>query len=386
MNLISGQPSRMRLFMVCILALVVLLPAALPAIEQTAGSLRIELLPSSSSFRLYLRAQPNSEDRPSALQSHDNQRSIPLLYTDDPTTSFFSLLEDGRVYLPARDRDFRPTLVETEDGYPAFMFTSRNLEIRQVFIPRPGRRIAADAFEIRFEIRNASTRARSIAVRYVLDTHLGESMGIHAVMEQSDGTQQIATREIGFEPSRFQAVRTTRDSAEPAALGLRIPFTTEAAGTSIITPPEKVLVANWRRIIESGWDYTPVTGRGFSYPPYSRNDSALVLFFPEMNIEPGAEHHISILLEATPSELLLQRRVEPTEEPALEDARAETILALEQSVSAYEDAELDEPQSLQRRLELVDEILAEIDRRLSEPGEFHESELREFEELLQRLE
>ncbi len=385
MNFISDRTSRISLFALGILAVATLLPAALSAMEQTAGSLRIELLPSSSSFRLYLRTQGNNEDR-LAGQSSEIQRSIPLLYSEDPTTSFFSLLEDGRVYQPARDRDFQRTRVETEDGYPAFVFTSRNLEIRQIFVPRPGRRISADAFEIRFEIHNASTRARTVALRYVLDTHLGEAKGIHGVLEQRDGTQQLPSREIGFDPSLVLAVRTTRDSAAPDALGLRIPLNAETTETLRLTPPEKVLIANWRRIAESGWDYTPVPGRGFSYPPYSRNDSALVLYYPEMNIQPGEERHISLVLQATPSELLLQRREEPTESPVVEAAQPEAVRVLEQRVSSYEEAELTEPQSLERRLELVDEIIAEIDRRLSEPGEFNESELREFEQLLQRLE
>jgi len=385
-NCIIGQPSKMRLFMIWMLALCVLLPSALHSVELTAGSLRIELLPSTNSFRIYLRTQGESGDRPSALQTSGDLRSIPLLYPDDPTTSFFSLLEDGRVYQPARDRNFRRSLIETEDGYSAFVFTSRDIEIRQTFVPHPGRRIAADAFEIRFEIRNSSTRPRNIALRYVLDTYLGEASGIHGVLELGNGDQQIPSHETGFDPGSFRAVRTTRDSATPSSLGLRIPFTSEEAGAAESSAPEQVLIANWRRIIESGWDYAAVPGRGFSYPPYSRNDSALVLFYPEIPIGPGEERQISIVLQATPGELTLPRTVEPPKEPLTDQAQSEAVRELEQSVAVFEEAELSEAQRFQRRIDLVDAIISEIDRSIDEPDELNEADLLELEQLLQRLE
>ncbi|MFN2311176.1 MAG: hypothetical protein ABR590_03875 [Spirochaetia bacterium] len=382
----SGRSHRARLVTASILVLIVLLPAALPAMDQTAGSLRLELLSATSSFRVFLRTLGASTERPSALKTTEDQRGIPLLYPDDPTTSFFSLREDGRVYHPARDRDFQRMLVETENGYPAFVFTSRDIEIRQVFVPHPGRRTAADAFEIRLEIRNASTRTRTIDLRYVLDTHIGESSGIHGVLELGNGNQQIPTHEISIDLDNYDAIRTTRNSAAPDAFGLQIPLTTVAAGNIEITKPERVVIANWRRIQESGWNYTPTQDRGFSYPPYSRNDSAIVLLYSEIRIQPGEEKHISLVLQATPVELPSSPRAEQAEAHARGQAQSVALIELEQRVVEYEEAELSEPQSLELRLELIDEVINQIDRRLSDPNEFDDSKLPELEQLLQRLE
>ena len=354
--------------------------------EQTAGSLRLELLASTSSFRVFRRTLGASTERPSALNNTRDQRGIPLLYPDDPTTSFFSLREDGRVYDPAKDRDFQRMLVETETGYPAFVFTSRDIEVRQVFVPYPGRRIAADAFEIRLEIRNSSTRTRTIDLRYVLDTHIGESSGIHGVLELGNGNQQIPAHEISIDPDNYNAIRTTRNSAAPDAFGLRIPLTTAAAGNIEITKPERVVIANWRRIRESGWNYTPTQDRSFSYPPYSRNDSAIVFLYSEIRIQPDEERHISLVLQATPVELPSSPRAKRAEAHAREQAQPVALIELEQRVAEYEEAELSEPQSLELRLELIDEVINQIDRRLADPNEFDDSELPALEQLLQRLE
>ena len=386
MTIIRGRAHQAPSFTALILVLILLLPSALPAMDQTAGSLRLELLSATSSFRVFLRSLDASTERPSALRNTGDQRGIPLLYPDNPTTSFFSLREDGRVYHPARDRDFRRMLVETENGYPAFVFTSRDIEIRQVFIPHPGRRIAADAFEIRLEIRNSSTRTRTIDLQYVLDTHIGESSGIHGVLELGNGNQQIPAREISIDPANYDALRTTRDSAAPDAVGLRIPLTTAAAGNIEITKPEQVVIANWRRIRESGWDYTPTQDRGFSYPPYSRNDSAIVLLYSEIRIHPGEDRHISVVLQATPSGLGSSPRAEEAEEHAREEVQSVALIELEQRVAEYEEAELSEPQSLALRLELIDEVINQIDRQMSDPNEFEDSKLPELEQLLQRLE
>ncbi len=388
MVFMNYRPFQTLMFKIGMLALTVLLPSTLSAMERTAGALRVELLPTTSSFQIYLRTQGDSLVRTSALQSSESVRSIPLLYPDDPTTSFFSLLEDGRVYQPARDRSFRRSLIETDTGYPAFVFASRDIEVRQTFVPHPGRRVAADAIEIRFEIFNSSTRPRTIALRYVLDTYLGEASGIHGVLELGNGNQQIPSHEISVDPSAFRAVRTTRDSAAPSSLGLRIPFTTEEAGAAESSTPEKVLIANWRRVLEAGWDYSPVPGRGFSYPPYSRNDSALVLFYPETTINPGEKQQISIVLQATPGELTPPRTAAQTEEPVTELARAETetIRELERTVAVFEQAALSDAQRFQRRIELVDAIISEIDRSVREPGELNEPDLLKLEQLLQRLE
>lgn len=386
MTSITGWPLRARVFMMGLLILAVLIPSALPALDLTAGALRMELIPSTSSFRIYLRTQAESVGRTSALQSSEVQLALPLLYPDDPTTSYFTLLENGRVYHPAHDSNFRRTLIETETGHPAFVFTSRDLEVRQVFIPTAGRRIAADAFEMRFEIHNSSTRPRTISLRYVLDTHLGEKSGIHGVLELSDGSQQIPSYETSFEPGKYSAVRTTLGSAAPGALGLRIPFISDQPGDTGNTTPQKVVIANWRRIDESGWDYTPVSGRGFSYPPYSRNDSAIVLFYPETTISPGEGQQFAIQLQATPNELSLPRRVEQTRNPVAEQSQSDVVQDLKRRVEEFEAAELSATQRSQRQLALIDEIISEIDRSMSEQGELNESDLQEFEQLLQRLE
>ena len=61
-----------------------------------------------------------------------------------------------------------------------------------------------------------------------------------------------------------------------------------------MTKPNEVVLANWKRLNDSSWNYTVNTQRTFSSPPYSINDSAALLVYNPRIIPANQSDEISI--------------------------------------------------------------------------------------------
>ncbi|WP_319561509.1 hypothetical protein [Marispirochaeta sp.] len=255
--------------------LILLMPVLLYSLELESGRVRLEIDEKSGSFTL-------------VSISEGQQNPLPLLYSDDPRTTGFSLAINNRIYNLQSSSDFiRETI--REPGRIGSIWTSRQLEIRQEFrIIRSASSDVNNGIVIQFGLRNISSQNLTVGLRYLLDTYLGENNG-NAHFVTSDNRSIV--NETGLSPPFPSYILSSR--GQSVSRGLMIML--RGPG---LTPPDSVIFANWKRLNESGWSYTVSTSRSFTSPPYSINDSAVALFYNPAPLQAGEERTIILAMGA----------------------------------------------------------------------------------------
>lgn len=297
-----------------VLSLVILVSASVVGLEVEEGRIRLTLDESTSRFLIDLKG-PDGE-------------FVPLLFSQDPRTSGLDVRQGNRVYRMGDSGDFRQVAEVTEEGV-FFVWTSPTLRVAQRFrFVRSVGGNEVDGVQLDIALTNLGEEALPVGVRLLLDTYLGEAENAHF----STPLRQSITREAEIVPSSSESY--IRSSPEDA-WGLQVMLSGDG-----ITRPELVAVANWKRLAESDWQYPVNEDRNFNRLPYSINDSALLLTYPEEVLERNQRYEVTVQLGG------------PAE-------------------SGYLDPETSFATSDERRLELLGElstILDRIDQLLADPS------------------
>lgn len=318
------------------LLLLVLLPAlsTVGADEISDGRFAVRLEPTGGRVSLF--AIDESRDR------------RPLLFASDPRTSVLSVREDNRIHRMGDSAGFSRT-TEVLPGSVAIAWSSPTLDIEQRFTTANGIEGSAT---VDIRVRNRSAATRRIALRYLLDTWLGEGSGVHFVTSTG---KQIRT-ETRIEPDAANRYWVSMDEET----SLYYVFS-GAAGTEA----EAVVFANWKRLSDARWDYRVVENRSFDLIPYAMNDSAAAVYYPERVLDPGSEYHVRFLIgvgERAPDVALPSVASEPTvaKRPAARPAP---------DAAAVRDSSLRAPQGPEERrivaeLSRINALLQDINREL----------------------
>jgi hypothetical protein len=210
-------------------------------------------------------------------------RYIPLFFSQDPETSGVAILEDNRFHRLGESGGFTLETVETRDG-GRFIWESSTLEIIEdfSFVASRGSRLA-NGVQLTITVFNRSEEAKNIGVRVLIDTTLGESQPSHFLL---NGNEEIA-REEAISSANFWV----SPSASNPGLGLHYSL----AGDGV-TRPDRVVFANWKRLIESSWEYPVRENRTFSLLPYSINDSAAAMYYGPRRVAPGERFTVVTVL------------------------------------------------------------------------------------------
>ncbi len=237
------------------------------ALELREGLVRLELDETSGAFSLYYLADIAAN------------RYVPLFFSQDPETSGIAVLDGNRFSRLGESGGFNLQTQETREG-GRFVWTSATLEVIQdfSFVASEGSRLA-NGVQITITVINRSEESRTIGLRLLIDTTLGESQPAHFLV---DGQQEI-TREEEVSSGRYWL----SPSATNPGLGLRFSF-----GGDGVSRPTRVVFANWKRLIESNWDYAVRESRTFSLLPYSINDSAAAMYYGPGEVLPGERFSI----------------------------------------------------------------------------------------------
>lgn len=243
--------------------------SALGALEVSRGKVRFRINENTGRFSVYY-APDLSVPR---FQS--------LFFADDPTTSLVTLQLDGEAIPLVPGRDFKLRVEESPTGVTA-AWTGTRLNVTQSFdfLSSPGSGVA-DGLRITFVLNNPTPRNIRGALKFLLDTHLGEP-GIHFVLK--DGRN--VTSELVLSGSEVQGWSSAAPGA-PAS-GLLLSLDSQAS------VPSRIHFSNWKRLSEGGWELTPVVGRGFNNLPYSVNDSAVSIYYN--NLALGAGETVKIVM------------------------------------------------------------------------------------------
>jgi len=231
-------------------------------LEVDSGKLKLVLHKGSGSFSLYL-------------------DGAALFVDQDPRTSGLALALDNKVYKLGDSGEFKES-VEAVPGGGRVAWTSKRAAVTASFTFQ-----GAVSVSLSVTITNKTQGELSAGLRFLLDTHLGEADFPHF---RTDRNREINS-ETSFGAGDLPAWWLSRSSRSPEAPGLLVPL--RGPG---VTAPDRVVLANWKRLSDSAWLYEPQPARNFSDLPYSINDSAACHYYGPAPLAAGESRTIEIVL------------------------------------------------------------------------------------------
>jgi hypothetical protein len=234
-------------------------------LETSEGRLKLVLHRGMGRFSLYL-------------------DGVALFVDQDPRTSGMALLLDDRVYRLGDSGEFKES-AELTSGGGRFTWTSKRLTVTENLSFQGGEAVAVSV-----TIRNDSDREVSVGLRLLLDTYLGEASFPHFRTDREREINSELTYTAADMPAWWMS-RSSRSSRAPENPGLLVPLRGEG-----VTPPDLLVLANWKRLSESPWLYETAAARSFSELPYSINDSAACLYYGPAPLPAGASRTCQLVL------------------------------------------------------------------------------------------
>ncbi len=287
---------------------------------------------------------------------------VPLFFARDPRTSVISITDGEQVHRLG-DAGVFTLRTETEGGSPAFLFRSSSLEVRQsfTFVSSPNARLV-NGVRMDLTITNTSESASNVGVRVLLDTHIGENTGAHFTVDAGRAIESEAALAPGASTRYWTSMS---DRYEDVGLQYML-----SGGN--VTVPERVVFANWKRLSDSRYDYTAESGRTFSLLPYSINDSAVAVYYPQESLSPGESRTITTYLGNY------------DEAGFGESGRESELAGMLDTGATAED--LSTADALLQEIVAVNEVIEEIDRLLEDPEEASAEDVELINRLLDQLE
>ncbi len=210
-----------------------------------------------------------------------------LLLKQDPRTSGITLLVDNKTYKLGDSYEFEQSIEPTKTG-SSFIWTSKQLKITEAFSFVTSKNSSiADGVRIDITINNISETALSVGLKYLFDTWLGEKNKSNRHFRNPDYTY-ISGEKVykGLMPDYWVSI----DEDTPD-IGLLVML-----DNKVVTQPDQVIFANWKRLDESGWTLNTKDDRNFNLLPYSINDSAVAHYYAPVRIPSGSSRTITLVL------------------------------------------------------------------------------------------
>lgn len=330
-------------------SIALILAASLPlcALEAREGLVKIVVNESSARVSIY------------KLIDIAKGRYEPLLFDQDPRTSFATLSADGRLSKLGDASEFRITASRTDAGVK-IEFRSSAFVVRQLvdFAKSTGSALA-DGLRVSFEIENVSEREASIGLRYLLDTWLGEKSGTHFT---TDKRARV---------SEETAIPATADDSWVSTPGEKASFMVQFSGPGV-DRPDRVVLSNWKRLSDSSWSFDVNPQRNFTLVPYSINDSAIALFWEPQPLPRGGTRRVSFAMGS------FNENGYPVSsgKTSTEAIFASTVLG----------SAPDAATSMAGDLVAARDLISRIDRAVAGGGSISEDELAAWRKILDRLE
>jgi len=330
------------------LALLVLTICPARALELSAGRIKLVLHEEIGRFSLY------------ALSAEKEQDAVPLFVVQDPRTSSLSLVIDGKIVKMGEGGEFTQ-LTEKTPGGARFVWRSNRLRVVQDFSFLPSQE-AAEGIKMSLILINASDRDIEVGARLFVDTYLGEPQPPHF---KTDRLPEIKG-ELTLTRENKTQYWASPSQDRP---GIALQCLTDGAG---ITVPDQIVFANWKRLDEAPWFYETSPSRNFNLLPYSINDSAVCQYYAPRSIKKGSEWTVTVVLR---NFSLLELSPQQPSRP---------LSALLEEAAASPEAAKPQELSLQMELKLVNDLIAEINRKLASE-KVEAAEIKMLEDILGEL-
>ncbi len=230
--------------------------------------------------RLTMATRDGLEQREGAEQSN-------LLFYDEPPSSYALIYLDDDLFIFGGDEGSfskRPVII---GNYIEAVWGNDLISVAQVvqFVQREKTGLE-DGVILRYEIENRTSRNVEIGIRVLYDTYLGEKSPFHFVL--ADGTRMEYETEFDGLSLPPSWVSKEENGDRPCLRGV--------LEGRLVTPPRKVVFANYRSLLQQPVQYRIMKTHRFHNLPYSRNDSAVALYFGPKLLEPGEPVEFSTIL------------------------------------------------------------------------------------------
>ena len=278
---------------------------------------------------------------------------LPLYENSDSRTSYTDIIVDNRTYRLQKNSFFNQ---HTEDhkGYVVAHWSNNVIHVTQsVQVDH-----SIKGFRVTLTVRNLSKNYLSVGLKSLFDTHNNPdgpdflTEGNNPVNSERQWTSANAPEYWGTNPVGENGNYLTFTS-----LGDR--------------KPDRTVFSNWKRLNDSGWDYSYREGRDFSLLPYSINDSAAMIYYNPVSIPPGTEIAVQFALTAGGP----VRSSSPSQRTASTAAPAENL----------DDRQIIMNYALGYDLEQIDNMIGEINMLLKNDDPVYNSQTEYYESELEKL-
>lgn len=201
--------------------------------------------------------------------------SLTYVWPSSPGTSYTSLNIDGQTVIYG-DAPGTQILAPHDDGPYSNTSSWRygDLEVTQTLTlvsSQTGQ--DADAVAARYRVTNRGAVSHSLGLRVMQDTDVNNN---DAAPFRVPGVGPLSTeRDFAGSavPTSFQIYADLADATHIGAATLR--------GLSVGADPDRLVIANWGRLYNASWDYTPVVGQ-------ATGDSAYAVWWNPQTLAPSA--------------------------------------------------------------------------------------------------
>ena len=234
---------------------------SLQALSITNNQLELTLHESSGRFTLYAILKDGSKQ--------------PLIVEEDPRTTILTILSGSKIYRMGDSFEFRQAVLG-EGNSASITWSSASLNISERFA------LQGATLAITIEIENVSEQDLKIGIRYLLDTYLGEK-GTHFT---ADGLPvKVETDYVWATP--YEIISSDAKSSQ-------LLISTTGAG---VTEPDRIVLANWKRLNDATWNFEANQTRDFSLLPYSINDSAVALYYEAQAVPSKTKRAVTLSMK-----------------------------------------------------------------------------------------
>jgi len=327
--------------------LLVTVAAGLPALELQRGKLKLVVNERTGRYVLWGTEDPTKPGWTA------------LFLADDPTTSKWKLLVGDKAFVLGDAPSFTTAVEATATG-AKITWTSKNLIaiLSLDFVLSAGSALA-DGLRLDLSVTNVSEASLKVGVRWVIDTSLGEKKE-HFHLATGESVNSESKLEGTFPD--WWASRSAADDS----FGLLV-----MVGKGV-TPPSRVVFANWKRLDDTVGDPVFKKGRDFNLLPYSFNDSAVAQVYDAQDLSPGSSRDVTVLMGLLSSQTLVGARITSANplDDLLKKNQDPALGAIDQDVASLKtlqgqiEAKLADPSRVTAEdLRLLQAVLDQIDVR-----------------------
>ncbi len=241
-------------------------PTTIAANEQSRLPLELDLNLQNGSFWVFKGDQ--------YLLNRDNDESLRI-----------SLIIDNEIHV-LNDSHIFDLQINTNFSIPSVIWQSSQYLVHLLFFE-----LEENAMQISIVLYNRNNQEGAVGLRLLFDTILDEQEGGGIYVADMIYNQEQFIRGANLVSAiRSQNVPNNKLSSFS---GKELVFALQGEN---ITPPDRILVANYQRLNRNPWYFRIKEGRDFTYPPYIGRNSGIALYFEPIIIPSGERHVYQIVL------------------------------------------------------------------------------------------